>query len=82
MNHTLKAKLGEKEAQVVVEGIKNSVKEEFESSKEVLATKQDLANIRVELMEKMSRDKNDILKWLFGFWVSLVLLILANWFFK
>lgn len=76
--NTLREKLGEKDAQVVVEGIKSAVKEEFENKKDILLTKED----KVELIEKMSRDKNDILKWLFGFWVSLVLLILANWFFK
>ena len=76
--NTLRAKLGEQEAQVVVEGIKNAVKEEFENKKDVLLTKQD----KVELIEKMNADKQDILKWLFGFWVTLVLMILVNFFIK
>ena len=35
--NTLKIKLGEQEAQIVVEGIKQAVKEEFENKKDVLA---------------------------------------------
>jgi hypothetical protein len=35
------------------------------------STKEDVANAKI-----------DLIKWMFGFWVTLVLLILANWFFK
>lgn len=34
--------------------------------------------LRVEMKEQ----KLELIRWQFGFWVSLVLLILANWFFK
>ncbi len=57
--NTLKAKLGEQEAQIVVEGIKNAVREEFAVKKEVLATKQDLAEVKAE-----------IIKWMFIFWIG------------
>jgi len=57
--NTLKAKLGEQEAQTVVEGIKSAVKEEFEVKKDVLATKQDLAEVKAE-----------IIKWMFIFWIG------------
>ena len=53
------AKLGEQEAQTVVEGIKQSVREEFENQKANLATKEDLANT-----------KADIIKWMFIFWIG------------
>ena len=76
--NALKEKLGEQTAQTVVEGIKNSVKAEFEYKKDILLTKQD----KVEIIEKMNHDKMDILKWLFGFWITLVLMILANFFLK
>lgn len=32
--------------------------------------------------EDLSAAKLDLIKWMFGFWVTLVLLILANWFLK
>ena len=57
--NTLRAKLGEQEAQTVVEGIKQSVREEFETQKANLATKEDLANT-----------KTDIIKWMFIFWIG------------
>ncbi len=32
--------------------------------------------------EDLSTAKIDLIKWMFGFWITLVLLILANWFLK
>lgn len=55
--NTLKAKLGEQEAQTVVEGIKQAVKEEFENKKDVLATKTDVERINAQLL---------IVKWMLG----------------
>lgn len=43
-----------------------------------VATKQDISDVK----QMISETKVDLLKWLFRFWVSLVLLILANWFLK
>lgn len=57
--NTLKTKLGEQEAQVVVEGIKQTVKEEFEHKKDILATKEDFANTKVDLIKRMV-----------GFWLA------------
>ena len=76
--NTLRAKLGEQEAQIVVEGIKSAVKDEFDNKKDILLTKQD----KVELIEKMNLDKQDILKWLFGFWLTIMLMIIVNFFVK
>ncbi len=67
----LKNKFGETEAQTVVEGIKYTVKEEFENKKDVLLTKQD----KVELIEKMNSDKQAILKWMFVFWIGSISVI-------
>ena len=76
--NTLKAKIGETEAQVVVEGIKNAIRDEFDNKKDILLTKQD----KVELIEKMNSDKQDLLKWLFGFWATTIVMILINIFLK
>jgi hypothetical protein len=55
----LKAKLGEQEAEQLVSYVKAEVKSEFENKREVLTTKEDLAN-----------SKADIIKWMFIFWVG------------
>ncbi len=49
--------------------LKEEIKEDINHNK--LATKKDLAETKV-----------DLIKWMFGFWITLLLLILANWFFK
>ena len=73
-----KSKLGEKEAETIIEFIEVKSKEKIEEKKDVFMTKDD----KVDLIEKMNRDKLDMIKWMFGFWITLVLLILANWFLK
>jgi hypothetical protein len=65
--NTLKTKLGEQEAQAVVEGIKHTVREEFTNKKDVLATKEDLANAKV-----------DIIKWLVGSAIAIISLVIAG----
>ncbi|WP_293308783.1 hypothetical protein [Pedobacter sp. UBA5917] len=55
----LKAKLGEQEAEQLVSYVKTEVKSEFDNKREVLATKEDLAN-----------SKADIIKWMFLFWIG------------
>lgn len=55
--NTLKAKLGENEAQTVVEGIKHAVKEEFDNKKDILATKTDIERLNAQLL---------VVKWMLG----------------
>ncbi len=57
--NVLKAKLGEAEAQTVVEGIKQEVRNEFDSKKDTLASKEDILNLKVD----MERGFKDNLKW-------------------
>ncbi|HLG34794.1 MAG TPA: hypothetical protein VI757_07945 [Bacteroidia bacterium] len=63
--NVLKLKLGDSEAQAVVEGIKEAVREEFDTAKDILLTKQD----KVELIEKIAQSKLDMIKWMVGFWI-------------
>ena len=74
----LKAKLGTQEAQSIVEFVRLEVKETIEEKTQILATKEDMYKLDV----KISETKNDIAKWLFGFWVTIILMLFANWFFK
>jgi hypothetical protein len=55
----LKEKQGENLAQVVVEGIKTTVKEEIDNKKDSLVTKQDVAEVKAH-----------IIKWMFVFGIG------------
>ncbi len=55
----LKAKIGNHEAEAFVSILENKVHSKFEESKMTLATKEDLANTKV-----------DLIKWMVGFWIS------------
>jgi uncharacterized 2Fe-2S/4Fe-4S cluster protein (DUF4445 family) len=47
----LKPKVGEKEAKALVEYIETKVDRKLEEKKDILATKEDLANVKVELKD-------------------------------
>ena len=70
--NTLKSKLGEHEAQVVVEGIKSAVMEEFNTKKEILATKTDIEKLKAELL---------VIKWMLGFVLAGILSLIVKTFF-
>ena len=55
----LKARIGEKEAEAFVQILENKVDKKFEEAKSVLATKEDIAN-----------SKADMIKWMFIFWIG------------
>jgi len=65
----LRKKLDEETARQLITFLKEEIREEVAQNK--LVTKDDLSQAKI-----------DLIKWMFGFWVTLVLLILANWFFK
>ena len=62
----LKDKLGEKGAQNLNEFVETKVEKEFDSKKDSLATKEDLANVR-----------SDVIKWMFIFWVGQLAAMIA-----
>jgi len=57
--NVLKEKLGESEAQAVVQGIKDEVKNEFENKKDTFYSKEDILSLKTD-MEKGFKDN---LKW-------------------
>jgi hypothetical protein len=59
----LKSKYGEQDAEIVVEGIKQTIKDGFESKRDQFVSKEDLANA-----------KSDILRWTFAFVFGALLL--------
>ena len=56
----LRNKIGEKEAQYVTEYISLQIEERLAEKKDILATKEDIFQLRVELKEQ----KADLLKWM------------------
>jgi len=80
----LKVKIGEKEAEALVEFVDTKVKEGIKDANDqnlkVLATKedvinlrselkQDIANLRTELKTDIAHSKTDMIKWIVGFWI-------------
>jgi hypothetical protein len=70
--NTLKTKLGEHEAQTLVEGIKTVVMEAFNSKKDLLASKMDIEKLKAELL---------VLKWMLGFVLAGILSLVFKAFF-
>ena len=60
----LRSKLGEKEAETFLEVLEETVQKKVDSAKSQLATKDDLHQTKIELI-----------KWVFAFWISLIIMI-------
>ena len=69
----LKAKIGEAEAKELIEFIDFRSEEKRVNSDKILATKQDISDVRLEIKEA----KTDMVKWFFAFFITLVLMILG-----
>ncbi|HEY5463754.1 MAG TPA: hypothetical protein VIJ95_10905 [Hanamia sp.] len=52
--------------------------EKIEDKKDIFLTKND----KIDLIEKMNKDKIDLIKWMFGFWITIIIMLLINFFFK
>jgi excinuclease UvrABC helicase subunit UvrB len=74
----LKTRFSEKEAETFIEYFDQKTIEKIDDKKDVFLIKED----KIDLIEKMNKDKIDLIKWMFGFWITIVLLLLANWFIK
>ena len=71
MYNILKGKLGENEAKALTEYVESKVERTFDKEKDVLATKEDLANA-----------KSDIIKWMFIFWIGQIAVTLGIVYFR
>ena len=70
--NALKSKLGEKEAQVFVEGLKAEVNDQFENKKDTFLTQKDKTEILEKLAGAESRIVSSLIKWMFAFWVGTI----------
>ncbi|MBI5181628.1 MAG: DUF1640 domain-containing protein [Nitrospirae bacterium] len=87
----LKSRLGEKEAKTLVEYIEAKVGKELEEKKDILATKEDINGLKIEIekvrtgmvveIEKvrteMEKTRSDIIKWMFLFWIGQLASLIA-----
>ena len=80
----LKEKVGEKGAKTLVEYIDAKVEKKLEEKKDVLATKEDIANLRaatkgdiLTLEVKLEKTRADLIKWMFLFWIGQLASLLA-----
>ncbi len=65
----LKAKIGDKEASAFVQILEKKVDKKFDEAKQVLATKQDV-----------TQSKLDMVKWMVGFWIAQMAAIIGLYF--
>ena len=74
----LKQKLGDKEAEALVTFVDAKIKDANEQNLKVLATKEDIANLRTEI----ATSKNDMIKWFFTIFMALAVMIIGLYFKK
>ena len=72
----LKQKLGEKEAEALVTFVDAKIKEGNEQSLKVVATKEDIANLKADI----ANSKVETLRWTFGFFIAIMLAIIGLYF--
>lgn len=81
----LKEKVEEKEAEALVHFVDFKLKESNENNLKILATKEDIANVKEDIARldvKISDVKSDIVRWVFAFFVALMLAIVGLYFKK
>lgn len=76
----LKQKLGEAEAEALVSFVDAKLKENSEVNLKILATKEDIAKLEGKLETKIAETKADMIKWMFSFFVAMMLAIIGLYF--
>ncbi len=74
----LRLKLGDDTASELVEFVKSELETELSKKSDTFLVKQD----KIDLIEKMNKDKIDLIKWMFGFWITIILTLIADLFIK
>ena len=84
----LKQKLGNQQAEALVGYVDAKLKESHDHNLKTLATKedlkdlklelkQDIADLKLELSVKMAKTKTDLIRWVFAFFIPLMLAIIG-----
>lgn len=74
----LKNRFSEKKAETFIEYFDIKETEKIDGRKDIFLTKND----KIDLIEKMNKDKIDLIKWMFGFWITIIIMLLVNFFLK
>jgi hypothetical protein len=69
----LAIKLDKEIAENLTNFIEQKISTELENKTAILATKEDLANTNL----KISESKVDLIKWIFAFWITIVLMFIG-----
>ena len=73
----LKQKLGSKEAEALVSFVDARMKEIYDQNLKTLASKEDLKELELQLSVKIAESKTDIIRWVFAFFIPLMLAIIG-----
>jgi hypothetical protein len=76
----LKPTIGEKQAEAIVVYVDERFKENNTELYERLATKEDLAKLEGKLTTSISETKSEIQRWVFAFFLAMILAILGLYF--
>lgn len=66
----LVANFPEAQAKAIAKSISEAIEENTARKKELLATKEDLANLKAELKGDIANVKAELIKWMFIFWLG------------
>ena len=75
---TLKNRFSEKEAKTLLNILMLKQLRKIDGQENCFLTKND----KIDLIEKMNKDKIDLIKWMFGFWITIIIMLLTNFFLK
>jgi len=73
----LRQKLGNQEAEALVGFVDAKLKDANDHNLKNLVTKEDLKDVELKLSVKISETKTDIIRWVFAFFVPLLLAIIG-----
>lgn len=73
----LREKVGDEQAKALTEYVETKIEKQFELKKDILATKQDIVELRSELKLEMANHKAEIIKWMFIFWIGQLAAMIA-----
>ena len=76
----LDANLGKETAKKLTTFIVGEIDHKFEQNMKTLVTKEDLAKLEDKLNTKIGETKVDIIKWMFGFWITIILMFIGLYF--
>jgi predicted DNA-binding protein len=72
----LSEQLGKEKARVLVQYVENKIEKNIDQKKDVFLTKED----KVQIIEKISETKTDLMKWMFGIFSVIMLSIIGLYF--